>query len=303
MRRLQSVLALGILLATVGACGGGSSTDAGASPLPDAAMGGAATGGSTGTQIDTGGATTGGSSGTLVGSGGIVTGGSGGTLVGSGGVAAGGSTGTLVDSGGATTGGSTGTLVGSGGVATGGGTGGTARTGGSAAGGAATGGSTRTGGTGGSSGTATGGSSGGTGACNYPTCLSDLLFSCVPDGTCVSQGGLTYQGTSTTDPVMVDNSCYSNGVKVLTVAIPGSYSTTTVEKNGTVCYKKLGGSTTTIYGPSPAGALVATYVTDTTARTVTITCTGASPVVISLDCMTSSSKADGGTPCTPGTCD
>jgi hypothetical protein len=102
---------------------------------------------------------------------------------------------------------------------------------------------------------------------------------------------------------MVDNSCYSNGVKVLTVAIPGSYSTTTVEKNGTVCYKKLGGSTTTIYGPSPAGALVATYVTDTTARTVTITCTGASPVVISLDCMTSSSKADGGTPCTPGTCD
>jgi hypothetical protein len=110
---------------------------------------------------------------------------------------------------------------------------------------------------------------------------------------------------------MFNYMCYGNGVTVSTTAdMTNPTSMTSVQvykKNGTVCYSvemplsAAGPNSVTMVIKNPAGATVATEVFDQTARTVTITCTGGSPVVVSLDCMTSSST-DGGTPCTTGTC-
>jgi hypothetical protein len=110
---------------------------------------------------------------------------------------------------------------------------------------------------------------------------------------------------------MFDYLCYYNGVTVTTtVDMTNPVSQTSIQvykKNGAVCYSvemplsAATGNSVTMVIKNPAGDTVATEVFNQTAWTVTITCTGGSPVVVSLDCMTSSS-ADGGTPCTPGTC-
>jgi hypothetical protein len=110
---------------------------------------------------------------------------------------------------------------------------------------------------------------------------------------------------------MFNYMCYGNGVTVsTTVDMTNPTSQTSIQtykKNGTVCYSVemplsvATANSVTMVIKNPAGATVATYVVNQTARTVTITCTGGSPSVVSLDCMTSSS-ADGGTPCTTGTC-
>jgi len=169
----------------------------------------------------------------------------------------------------------------------------------------------------GGTGTATSTGTGGTGACSVPLCYNDLVANCAPDGACVEQKGFMCGPTVCPEPItsaptsMFNYSCYGNGVTVSTTAdtttLKPQTSIQIYKKKGTVCYSiemplssaTAGGVTMLI--KNPAGATVATYVVNQTARTVTITCTGGSPVVVSLDCMTSSS-ADGGTPCTTGAC-
>lgn len=167
--------------------------------------------------------------------------------------------------------------------------------------------------------TATSTGTGGTGACNVPLCYKDLVSSCVPNGACVEQRGYMCGATVCPEPLtgvpmptsMFNYMCYANGVTVSTTAdmtnpTPQT-SIQTYRKNGTVCYSVemplslATANSVTMLIKTPAGATVATEVFNQTARTVTITCAGGSPVVVSLDCMTSSS-ADGGTPCTTGTC-
>jgi hypothetical protein len=117
--------------------------------------------------------------------------------------------------------------------------------------------------------------------------------------------------------MITSNVCFSNGVKSLTtvnMANPTSASSvTTVTKNGTTCYSYetpfsvgSGSSATTVY-KNAAGVTVATVGINGTAQSETITCTGGSPVAVSLDACGSttdagSSAADGGAGCTTGTC-
>jgi hypothetical protein len=116
--------------------------------------------------------------------------------------------------------------------------------------------------------------------------------------------------------MMTSNVCYSNGVKSLTtvdLTNPTSASSvTTVTKNGTTCYSyetpfSVGSSNSaTMTYKDAAGATVVTVAINGTTKTETITCTGGSPVVVSLDACGSStdagSSADGGAGCTTGTC-
>jgi hypothetical protein len=155
------------------------------------------------------------------------------------------------------------------------------------------------------SGTAGTTGTGGTGACSLPSCYTALISTCIPGGTCVEQMGFT-----TSPPISTTtNLCYGNGVKVLTSTVmtgttPGT-PVTTVTNGGTLCYSyemplsQAGENSATMVFKNAAGAIVATNATNGVARTVTITCTGGSPVVVSLDCFPST---DGGTPCTQGTC-
>jgi hypothetical protein len=150
-------------------------------------------------------------------------------------------------------------------------------------------------------------------------CYNDLVSSCAPNGACVEQAGYMCGATVCPEPLtgvpmptsMFNYRCNANGVTVSTTAdMTNPTSMTSVQlykKNGTVCYSvemPLSAATAnsvTMVIKNPAGATVATYTVNQTANTVTITCTGGSAVVVSLDCMKSSS-ADGGTPCTTGTC-
>lgn len=169
----------------------------------------------------------------------------------------------------------------------------------------------------GATGTGTGTGTGGTGACNFPSCFNDLVAGCNPGGTCIEQSGYMCGTTVCPQPPtsvptsMFTYLCYSNGVTVATtvdMTNPASMiSIETYKKNGTVCYSvempvsAANPNSIAEIVKDPSGTTVATYVINQTARTVTITCTGGSPSVVSLDCLTSSSR-DGGTPCTTGTC-
>ena len=264
MCRLKLAFTLGIFLAVAGGCSGGSGSSADASAPPATGQGGV---------LAAGGATA--SGGVAATGGAIPTGGTGGRTV-------------------------------TGGVTAAGGT----RTGGSATGGRT---STATGGTG----TGTGTGTSGTGACGVPACYTDLFSKCIPDGTCVQQLGYMCGATVCPDPLtsmptsMFNYSCYSNGVKILfdsDMTNPASMTAiTTVTKNSVVCYtsellaSQASADSVTTVVKNPAGDTVLTYSINTVARTETITCAGGSPVVISLDCFTSSST-DGGTRCTTGTC-
>ena len=82
---------------------------------------------------------------------------------------------------------------------------------------------------------------------------------------------------------------------------------TTVKKNGTECYSfetQYSESTATLLPmvlKNSTGTTVADYVPDSSDGTATITCSGGSPVVVSLDC--GSSLPDGSTvSCTTVTC-
>jgi len=111
---------------------------------------------------------------------------------------------------------------------------------------------------------------------------------------------------------MSSNICYGNGVKALTTIDmrnpTAMVAVTTVKKNGKVCYSyempysSATGTAVTMILKNGSGATVGTYVINPTARTATITCTGGSPVVVSLDCVSSSSSGTDCPPCTTGTC-
>ena len=325
MFRLESGFTLGIFLAVACGCGGGSGNNADASTPTatggvlgqggvSAPGGGMAAGGvaATGGAIPTGGTGDGTAAGGATATGGTPAGAS--ATVGTG-------TGTATATG---TGTSTATATVGTGTSTATATFGTGTRTATATAGTGTGTATATVGTGTrtatatvGTGTATTSTTSGTGACNVPLCLNDLVSSCAPDGACVEQKGYMCGATVCPEPFtsaptsMFNYMCYANGVHVSTTADmtnPTSQtSIQTYKKNGTVCYSvemplsMATATSVTMVVKNPAGATLATEVFNQTARTVTITCTGGSPAVVSLDCLTPSS-ADGGTPCTTGTC-
>jgi hypothetical protein len=107
---------------------------------------------------------------------------------------------------------------------------------------------------------------------------------------------------------IIANQCYGNGITAVEVTDTASTNTvTTVKKNGTVCYSyetqysAASASTLPMVLKNPAGNTVVTSVIDSTAGTATVTCTGGSPVAMSLDCLSSTPAGDTAT-CTTGTC-
>ncbi len=154
-----------------------------------------------------------------------------------------------------------------------------------------------TGGVMGGNGGAGGGGGGSAGSCNYPSCLASLATSCQPSGTCVEQ-------TDTT--TFAINTCYSNGVKVITAVDLTSGSGTVTFKNGsTVCYTFAAGASATgaetLTIKNAAGTTIATGTTDTAGNT-TITCTGGSPVTLNSSCQDATGTASSTASCTTGTC-
>ena len=155
-------------------------------------------------------------------------------------------------------------------------------------------------------------------SCGYPACYLDLLLPCLPEGACVEQTTATCGASACpTPPTTMPTSetigiCYGNGVKILEEIdmsnLQAMAVTATWKKGSTVCLTTAGlassngVSTTTV--KNAAGTTVATAEGDMTARTETITCVGASPVVVSMDCL----MPDGGTSsgsgnsCTKGIC-
>lgn len=75
---------------------------------------------------------------------------------------------------------------------------------------------------------ASGGGEAGTVTCNYPSCVSTLLASCQPAGTCVRQTNTTSVGTST---------CFENGVSVVSATDTATFEMTMTYKSaGKTCY-------------------------------------------------------------------
>jgi len=158
-------------------------------------------------------------------------------------------------------------------------------------------------------------------SCGFPACYLDLLGPCLPSGACVEQvtatcGASACPTPTTTMPTAeAINVCYGNGVKMI-MAIDMSNpqvetSTSTVKKGSAVCFTTAGTmdlnasamSGTTIV-KNAAGTVVATMDLDMSTKTETITCAGASPVVVSLDCVKSygGTSNDTGNSCTKGIC-
>ncbi len=140
-------------------------------------------------------------------------------------------------------------------------------------------------------------SSNSTGACNYPSCLASLDATCAPSGTCVDQMDAT---------TGLGNSCYSNGVKVLTTYDFTSQNIVATIKNaGGTCYtfnigtSAAGDSTYAYIIKNASGQTVATGTRDAAGTTI-ITCTGGQPVTLNSSCDTATLIANSS--CTPGTC-
>jgi hypothetical protein len=165
--------------------------------------------------------------------------------------------------------------------------------------------------------TATGGTTAtsGTASCNYPACYANPVSGCIPVGDCVEQRVAMCGATACPQPLgilpssIIANRCYGNGITAVEVTDTASTDmVTTVSKNGTVCYayetQYSAASLTSLpmVLKNPAGTTVATYEIDSADGTATVTCSGGSPVVVSLDC--GSSLVDSSTvlPCTQGTC-
>ncbi len=154
------------------------------------------------------------------------------------------------------------------------------------------------------------------GKCDYPSCFADLVKDCSPAGACVQQstpvtGGLTGPWTTTVA------TCHDNGVKMqltstysidLVTAEMSGTTTTTWKKPAGVCFSlETAYSSATLTSvnyviKNAAGATVGTMVADIDANTQTITCTGAAPVVLPLDCDASDADGGSGAECTAGAC-
>jgi hypothetical protein len=149
--------------------------------------------------------------------------------------------------------------------------------------------------------TSTGGASGATaGPCGEATCLSSLLQTCAPAGSCAWQGGGGPDGVGS-------SACYANGVTVSTSSGwngTNVFSTLTVSRKGVRCYtiKETGGSTTSAitYVISGPGGEVATAVTADKAGNVSVTCQGQKPVPVDFACLNPVSTGTDG--CIPGEC-
>jgi hypothetical protein len=164
------------------------------------------------------------------------------------------------------------------------------------------------GGVGGSAATGSGGapaSTGGTGGgaagpCGQAVCLTLLFQTCVPDGTCVAQGG----GSPDTS---FSTACYANGVTVSTM---GGWNGTNlfgrlaVAQSGVACYTidssspSAGGGNSYVVTDA-SGGQVATGTADPSTGSVTVTCNGGMPTPVSEACL--KPVGDSST-CVPGGC-
>jgi hypothetical protein len=141
------------------------------------------------------------------------------------------------------------------------------------------------------------------GACANLTCLnplSNLMAACDTSTaqTCTQQ--------TTMVPSMVENSCYSNGVKTQTVMNSDLSSITAIYKNdSSVCYSMdIGGissGVTTVVVKDSAGTTVATITADSTGAD-TVTCPGGTPTVVDASCGSVGATSSASPTCTTGTC-
>jgi uncharacterized membrane protein YgcG len=126
------------------------------------------------------------------------------------------------------------------------------------------------------------------GPCGKATCLIDLFRTCVPEGDCAMRLGST---------VFYDI-CYANGVTVSHHA--GGYGQTTrVERNGVLCYSikdsaPPNASAISYVVTDGNGNEVATGVTADESGSVTVTCNGGEPTMVSRACLEA--------PVSPSTC-
>ena len=135
-------------------------------------------------------------------------------------------------------------------------------------------------------------------SCNYPSCFAKLITTCVPAGTCVQQSGGTTFAT---------NTCYSNGVKMISSIDTNSLITSVTFKNGgTTCYAVdvTESLPTTMTFKNVSGNTIAIMTVDATTNVATVTCPGGQAV--SLDATCAGTGYGGGsstsTTCTPGLC-
>jgi hypothetical protein len=105
---------------------------------------------------------------------------------------------------------------------------------------------------------------------------------------------------------MVENSCYSNGVKTQMVMNSDLSSITAIYKNdSSVCYSMvvsgLSGNVMTVVVRDRSGTMVATIATDGTGAD-TITCPGGTPTVVDASCGSIGATSSTSPTCTTGTC-
>jgi hypothetical protein len=134
----------------------------------------------------------------------------------------------------------------------------------------------------------------------YPPCLASLLASCAPGGTCVISPE--------------NDTCYTNGVKVVISLTGTNEATTVVTKNGQLCYTEKyvgkGGTATTsvtsdvITYIDPTGNLIATENDDETVTPPrsTVTC-GTTKYEISTASQACSGPDAGQELCSMGACE
>jgi len=166
----------------------------------------------------------------------------------------------------------------------------------------ACGGSSSTSGDSGAGGTAGGGGTGGTGgggalgSCNAPSCMTGLLSSCTPTGTCVAQSDLT---------TLSSNTCYSNGVKQIVSTSTTGTMTMTLKNGSSICYSMdiaLTAQPSTVTFKNASGSVVATGTYDSTTQATTVTCTGGQAITLNSSCQSIASAIGGGSTCTDGAC-
>jgi hypothetical protein len=135
-------------------------------------------------------------------------------------------------------------------------------------------------------------------SCNYPSCLANLVTTCVPSGTCVEQTG---------GAAFATNDCYSNGVKMISSTDANTLITSITFKNGsTTCYSVdvTESWPTTMTFKNVSGGTIATMTVDTTTNAATVRCAGGQTVALNANC--DSASYGGGSSsspsCTPGLC-
>jgi len=141
-----------------------------------------------------------------------------------------------------------------------------------------------------------------TGACDFPSCVSTLIGSCQPSGTCATQSDAT---------LTTDNYCFSNGVTAVSHDDSASYGwTTTYKKNGATCYAVIEGdfysTTSTFQIVDGSGAILGTGTSIIDTKAVRFACAGGAAITLNSGCdLTSITtaplyKADCATgPCSP----